>query len=312
MPWLRTNWKWVLAAFLALAFIGSLNGPNDTEPAAAAVAPSADADVAVVRNQLDVPFEITSHSTGDVVTTDRVTVGGTAPPGSEVVYEIPLWPDESVTASAEGTWSVALKLRSERNELSFRVGDDESTRLELVLVVRETLRTASPTSTEKATPEPTQKPTAEPTPRATPVPTRQPTPKPTPRPTPAPTPNANLADFTAHVLGATGTLVADMEAITDASGDADIQGVIDAAIDLWIHAGEEVTWAEANPPDACYASVHAEWLAAMRLYEEAGDVISDGWIYMDLDLVEQGVAAMQAGAEALDRATTAIESVSCS
>jgi hypothetical protein len=191
MSWLRTHWKWALGAVLVLAAIGSLNRPSDPSPAADRE-PAGDA-VSVVRDESDIPFEITSHESGDVVTSERVTVGGTAPPGSEVVYEIPLWPDEYVTASADGHWNVELKLHSTRNELSFRLEDRDDTRLELVLVLEEPSLSASPRATEEPTEEATVQPTAVPTSKPTPKPTPVPTPKPTPVPTPVPTPELTLA-----------------------------------------------------------------------------------------------------------------------
>ena len=184
MPWPRGNGRRVAGAFCALVILSacSAGGPADESASADAAA------VEVVRDASNVPFDITSHSSGDVVTTNEITVSGTAPAGSEVVYEIPLWPDEYVTSSPEGEWSVELKLHSERNELSFRVGDDESTRIELVLAYDD--EEGATVAGEATDADPTPRPTAQPTPRPTAQPTPRPTAQPTPPPTPQPTPGA--------------------------------------------------------------------------------------------------------------------------
>ncbi len=204
---MRAHWRWLIGGVGALAVIGAINSPTASDSTNARDSDQvAAAEVVVIREEPDVAFAITSHASGDVVTSDEVRVAGTAPPGSEVVYEVPLWPDERVTASSSGDWGVDLKLHSTRNELSFRAGDDESTRLELVLVLDERATTASaplePDTTPRPTavptplstrqtpsPSPTARPTPKPTPVPTPRPTTAPTPKPTPKPTAAPTPS---------------------------------------------------------------------------------------------------------------------------
>lgn len=158
-------------------------------------------------------------------------------------------------------------------------------------------------SASAATPEPTAAPASV---------TAEPTVAPTPEPTPVPTINGGAVAaiaFGEHVTPVIDDIVADLEAITAGAGDGDISAVTDAAIDLWIDAGNEVAWLEANPPDACFAEAHSTWLDAMREYEEAGDLISDGWILSDMSLVEEGMEAMDRGTEAVNRASAAVSNI---
>lgn len=101
---------------------------------------------------------------GTQLTASPVEVMGHAPGGARVVHDIPLSPDQEVTATADGTWSLLVVLKEGVNDLVVRVGDDKSTAIQLTL---------------------TYTPMATPTPAATPVPTLALTP--TTQPTATPT-----------------------------------------------------------------------------------------------------------------------------
>jgi hypothetical protein len=109
---------------------------------------------------------ISSPADGAVTDAATLTVTGTAPTAAEVVRDISFAPDDRVTAT-DGTWSMAVELDEGENELTFRVGDDESTEKTITVTYRPAaIATEQPTAepTAEATPEPTEEPTAEPTP----------------------------------------------------------------------------------------------------------------------------------------------------
>jgi hypothetical protein len=63
---------------------------------------------------------------------DRViAVRGLAQPNVTVVREVPFWFDQTAPADGEGRWSMLVELAIGQNTLTFRVGDDTSTRVTL-------------------------------------------------------------------------------------------------------------------------------------------------------------------------------------
>ena len=99
-------------------------------------------------------FTIDSPRNGEAVGTESVEVSGTATAGAEVVRDVSFRPDQSATASEDGTWHMEVSLDEGRNELTFRLGDDELTEQELVVVYDPDLAVAS----ESPTPRPTRSP----------------------------------------------------------------------------------------------------------------------------------------------------------
>ncbi len=97
---------------------------------------------------------------GAVVETSVVTFAGTAPVGAEVVRDITLAPDDQVTA-VDGTWTLDVNLDEGENEITLRLGDDDST--------AQTFRVTY-TPVAAATGEVTPAPPAEPTLEANPAP----------------------------------------------------------------------------------------------------------------------------------------------
>jgi hypothetical protein len=68
---------------------------------------------------------------GDVVEADTVTVRGVARPGSVITRDIPVWPDQHVSADASGRWTMVVGLQTGDNVLRFRIADDRTTEIAL-------------------------------------------------------------------------------------------------------------------------------------------------------------------------------------
>ncbi len=73
---------------------------------------------------------------GEVVRSQRINVIGTAPPGSTVTRDIPLWFDDHTTAGDDGLWMMPVDLAEGENRLTFRLGDDHSTVQVIVVTYR--------------------------------------------------------------------------------------------------------------------------------------------------------------------------------
>jgi hypothetical protein len=121
-----------------------------------------------------------SPDQGDTVHREWVVVRGTAPGGAEIVLDLSIRPDESTMADRDGAWEMrGIELEEGENELTFRIGDDESTQAVLRIFYR------PPAADASRTPRPSRSPQPSATPRPTPAPTPVPTPVPPP-PTPVP------------------------------------------------------------------------------------------------------------------------------
>lgn len=71
---------------------------------------------------------ITSPADGQAVATKEVTVIGTAPPGLEITQDISFGPDQHTTVDGTGHWAIKVGLKDGDNRLTFRIGDDDSTK----------------------------------------------------------------------------------------------------------------------------------------------------------------------------------------
>lgn len=71
---------------------------------------------------------ILSPAEGQVVVTKEVTVIGTAPPGLTVTQDISFGLDQHATVDGTGHWAIKVGLNEGDNKLTFRIGDDGSTR----------------------------------------------------------------------------------------------------------------------------------------------------------------------------------------
>lgn len=147
--------------------------------------------------------------------------------------------------------------------------------------------------------------------RETPEATERETPEPTRRPTPEPVSNAGWMEFLAHGLEYADSFVADSEALTAAANDFDMEGVTDASIEMWVNLGEEVRWLDDHPPDPCFADAHAAYRHAISSYHHALDVLSDGAIASDFDLITEGTELMEEATEYLNEARVVMEGTVC-
>jgi hypothetical protein len=75
-----------------------------------------------------VGLTILSPSDGQVVATKEVTVIGTAPPGLTITQDVSFGPDQHTTADGTGHWAIKVGLKDGENRLTFRIGDDQSTK----------------------------------------------------------------------------------------------------------------------------------------------------------------------------------------
>lgn len=75
-----------------------------------------------------VGLTITSPTDGQAVATQEVTVIGTAPPGLTITQDIQFRPDQHTTVDGTGHWAIKVGLEEGENRLTFRIGDDNSTR----------------------------------------------------------------------------------------------------------------------------------------------------------------------------------------
>jgi hypothetical protein len=180
--------------------------------------------------------------------------------------------------------------------------DDEVDAVANATTATSATATASPDATRSPrpirTPEPTERPTASPRP-PTPEPTpRPPTPEPTPRPTPVPTANAGadaLSGYSAHVAVSSIVIADGLGQVAEDAGNMDMLALQDSSLDLWFVLGDEVAWLAAHTPHQCYASLHASYSEAIDVLYDALDLISDGALYYDIELLNAGAARMTEG-----------------
>jgi hypothetical protein len=71
---------------------------------------------------------ILSPSDGQSVATKDVNIIGSAPPGVSVTQDISFGLDQHATSDGTGHWSIKVSLNEGENKLTFRIGDDSSTR----------------------------------------------------------------------------------------------------------------------------------------------------------------------------------------
>ncbi len=168
--------RWIAAAAVigTLAILGSL---QPRSPPGAATAPGGPVPGAATATGSPAPgaFSVTSPATGSTIETDTIAVVGTAPAGSEVVWDIPFRFDQRTVAYG-GQWSMQVPLTDGINRLTFRMGNDKATAITLVLTYRPATVIASPTpiaapsSLEPTATAPSATPNASVTPKPLPTP----------------------------------------------------------------------------------------------------------------------------------------------
>jgi hypothetical protein len=138
-----------------------------------------------------------------------------------------------------------------------------------------------------------------------------PTPEPTPmaRRTPPPTPDAGeraFKEFVEHVTPMSAAIVAGMENVAADATRVDVEALQNSSIYLWLVLGEEIQWIEVNPPKPCFRDLHSAYTDAITTLHDALDVISDGAINRDPDLLNQGSETMSTGDRLIQDATALI------
>jgi hypothetical protein len=71
---------------------------------------------------------ILSPTDGQTVVTKEITVIGTAPPGLTITQDISFGFDQHATVDGTGHWAIKAELKEGDNKLTFRIGDDGSTK----------------------------------------------------------------------------------------------------------------------------------------------------------------------------------------
>lgn len=220
-------------------------------------------------------LSIESHSDGDAVDDDSVQITGTAPAGSEIVLDISFGRDKRTSADADGTWVMTVDLDEGDNDLTFRIGDDEATSKTIRIVYGPAVA-------------------------AEPSPTPDPTTPPTPEPTPAPTDNAAaaaLTSYAAHVAVSSTVIGEGLATVAEDAGNLDIEALQLSSVDLWLQIGDEVDWLAGHTAHPCYATLHERYTGAIDVLYDALDLISDGALGYDVDLLEQGADRMLEGSD---------------
>lgn len=79
-------------------------------------------------------FAIDFPSDGESLTTRQINIIGTAPRGSTITHDVPMWFDEHTVTRSDGIWMMPISLSDGQNRLTFRIGDDRSTEIVVTVV----------------------------------------------------------------------------------------------------------------------------------------------------------------------------------
>ena len=108
---------------LAIVMAGSLTGCWDPAPTPTPVPTPTSSPSPTPRPILI----ITAPEDGDVVDTSSIQLVGTAPPGAEIVLDVPLFGDRRTSADDQGDWVLTVDLQEGDNDLVLRIGSEEAT-----------------------------------------------------------------------------------------------------------------------------------------------------------------------------------------
>ena len=61
------------------------------------------------------------------MSTRSIQLVGTAPPGAEIVLDVPLFGDRRTSADNRGEWVLTVDLEEGDNDLVLRIGNDQAT-----------------------------------------------------------------------------------------------------------------------------------------------------------------------------------------
>jgi hypothetical protein len=129
----RGSWKARLVVAVVLVAIGAIGYALLTRPGSTPVGGTPGGGSQVPAGSTPVPapiteLTITSPTDGQSVATKEVTVIGMAPPGLTVTQDISFGLDQHTTVDGTGHWAIKVGLNDGENRLTFRIGDDASTK----------------------------------------------------------------------------------------------------------------------------------------------------------------------------------------
>jgi hypothetical protein len=114
----------VVVAVIALALLTRFQLGSTTPGSNALPVPNA----SLVPGVPIIGLTILSPADGQVVVTKEITVIGTAPPGLTITQDISFGFDQHAAVDSTGHWAIKVGLNDGDNKLTFRIGDDGSTR----------------------------------------------------------------------------------------------------------------------------------------------------------------------------------------
>jgi hypothetical protein len=129
----RGSWRARLVIAVVLVALGAIGYALLTRPGSTPPGGTTGGASQVPAGATGVPppiteLTITSPTDGQVVATKEVTVIGLAPPGLTVTQDISFGPDQHATVDGTGHWAIKVGLNDGENRLTFRIGDDQSTK----------------------------------------------------------------------------------------------------------------------------------------------------------------------------------------
>lgn len=114
----------VVAAGLIAFGLLTRSQPGGAQGSGGQLAPNA----SLVPGAPIIGLTILSPTDGQTVVTKEITVIGSAPPGLTVTQDISFGLDQHAAVDGTGHWAIKVGLNEGDNKLSFRIGDDGSTR----------------------------------------------------------------------------------------------------------------------------------------------------------------------------------------
>lgn len=99
-----------------------------------------------------------------------------------------------------------------------------------------------------------------------------------------------------------------MDTFTADATAYDVSAIEGDAHSLYSWADDARSWLAANPPDSCYASVHASYDRTMAHYQKAGKVLMGGATTKNLNAA---TAELKLGNADVGKTTALVEKVSC-
>ena len=145
----------VIGLVAVVAAIGSSGSPTGSASGQATPTPPL---ALAARSVAPQGLVISSPMAGQTVVADMILVSGLAPAYADVVQDVSFGPDQHVVADGSGAWSMTVSLTLGVNQLTFRIGDDTSTAVSLLVHYEPPAASTQPTVGPTFAPEPTATP----------------------------------------------------------------------------------------------------------------------------------------------------------